>query len=417
MHVSRAKRVVAAMLAIAVLTTTAALHSGAAADLTEPDPDEVVEGLPTTVDGLLDLDDLLPPEPEEYKDFDQLLVEVADEVPQFGGFFLEDENTVNIWLTGPASAANDDRRGQRSLRELAGRLHDQVSEGMRIRVLRAQYSWHELHQWFMELYLHLEAEGVNSFDIDDARNRLAIGVTDSEQHEAAVRTQAAELGIPAAALEVVEETASLFDHHAADLRSRHRPVVGGLQVGTTWGSTCTAGLAADRGGVRGFITASHCTTLIGGPNDGDVIGQPTIAIGNELGRERRDGQWWTTDCPTGRLRRYADTTFFDNAFNQGSTRGRIAWPPANGSIQWDGTTTRSITAVLAGEPAVNANVAKVGRTTGRSFGAVKYTCRAFNHTWPAARVPGSVTGDVRYRCISYAEYARGSGDSGAPVFR
>lgn len=361
---------------------------------------------------------------DDEREFDEVLLDVVEAVSEFGGFYLSDDSkVVNVWLRD-----GDDADARQARSELRRRFSDQIGEGVAVRAHQARYTWDQLQGWSASLQASLDAEGVVFIDIDDRINRLAIGVHNIADNGAAVRRQARELSVPEQAVVLVEAGPLEDLHHAGSITDWHRPVVGGLLVHVADSSqsstnyvhrACTEGVVADRGGIRGHLTASHCTSTIGGPNDGSLIGQPNVLTGsgNGLGNEARDGQWWSSGCTTGRLCRYADTTWFNNTSGANNWRGRVAWPSSIGSLQWDGTTTRRINARLGTEPIVDATVALVGAVSGRQQGKVLRTCVAFNDTFPAARIPGSSTGEVRWRCQSTSDIPATLGDSGSMLFR
>src|SRR5204863_7743993 len=70
----------------------------------------------------------------------------------------------------------------------------------------------------------------------------------------------------------------------SSLNDKHVPLVGGLEIGTSF-STCSLGFNARRAGVAGFVTASHCSNKDDVPPGtiGTVYAQP--AGGGRVGVE------------------------------------------------------------------------------------------------------------------------------------
>lgn len=351
-----------------------------------------------------------------WKSYDHMLLDVADEVPGFAGLFgdLEDGTVLNVRLTGQPELAR-----ARQARDAAARALDTPAmRDLDVRALPAQFTWQEMHEWHMRLFTELTVDWI-FLDNDERTNQLVVGVEDPGRDAGAVRAEATSLGVPARALEVVQADPPI---EFSSLRDFHRPLVGGLQIvfrrdGSN--KSCTLGVPARYGdlGWPGFITASHCSIQQGHSGsgtggDGTVYGQPNL--NSQIGHEVRDGWWWLGTvsgftCPTGRMCRFADVAFSSLAIGVTSRQGSVAWPPAEGSFAWDGSSERRI--IGRSNPAVPRQVAKVGRTTGTSLHVPQYTCRSVNTT-----VHGVA---ARYVCQTWGSNVDGAagGDSGAPVIR
>jgi hypothetical protein len=192
---------------------------------------------------------------------------------------------------------------------------------------------------------------------------------------------------------------------AATLRSRVRPVVGGLQINFP-GFACTLGFNALRNTQRSFITNSHCTNVQGG-TEKTPYWQPsrTVAPG-QIATEVADPFHFIGGvCPSGRKCRRSDAARAAYASGTSSTLGSIARTTGanNGSL----TISGRFTITAEDLPTVGQTVHKVGRTTGWTRGSVTQTCVDVN-------VSGS---NVTQLCQSLVSARVGSGDSGSPVFR
>lgn len=184
--------------------------------------------------------------------------------------------------------------------------------------------------------LRVGITGLVFTDIDDARNRLNIGVM-TDEVQALVEEQLGRLGIPREAFIIEKSSPFEFD---SSLQDRHRPLVGGLLVSffDLMGKVfdCTLGFNAIRAGVPGFVTVSHCTADPGGV-EGTVFYQPSSP--DSIGVETEDPRYKVThaddpNCrvnPDGTTRncRYSDSAFARRDIGVEADRGFIAQPPLN----------------------------------------------------------------------------------------
>ncbi|HEY7495646.1 MAG TPA: hypothetical protein VIH59_31650 [Candidatus Tectomicrobia bacterium] len=345
---------------------------------------------------------------------DDLLAEVATRVPAFGGMFIGPDGTMYLdlldrrleeaALEAIAAVFGPERLAQGSVQALSERR----APGS-IQILPGQYSFLQLKTWHEDMRTEvLGLPGVILTDIDEGENRLRIGV-EAQELQGAVEAQLASLGIPPAAV-IIEETEPIaFVSHT--LRSRVRPLVGGLQINFP-GFLCSLGFIVIRAGVQGMVTNSHCTSIQGGVT-GTVYHQPsTSGTMNRIGLETVDPPYFTGGaCPAGRRCRYSDSAFIRVPHLAGPSvtirRGKIARPLGLGSLTISHTapTLRIVGETpfaLAGE-----KVHKVGRTTGRTQGVVSATCVNTN-------VLGT---DITLLCQDFVHAGVAPGDSGSPVFR
>lgn len=189
-----------------------------------------------------------------------------------------------------------------------------------------------------------------------------------------------------------------------NVRNRWRPVPGGVQIAFS-NFLCTQGFNADRGGVRGYVTNSHCTSIQGG-NQNTIHYQNTNTSSNRIGIEQVDPTYFTgSPCPSGRRCRWSDSSW--GRYDSSSTAqfARIARTSGVGSLTTTSTNRFTITGV-ANNPTLGQTLNKVGRTTGWSRGTVNTTCATIN-------VSGT---NITQLCQSLVGAAVGSGDSGSPVF-
>ena len=107
-----------------------------------------------------------------YKDPNELLKKVSKEVPEFGGVFLSDNQSVlNICL-----AENEtDSAKQEKAREEVEEWFD-VEPGLRLNVIKSNYTITQLYEWYvlMESEGLWDQEGVMMTDLDEGQNQLYI---------------------------------------------------------------------------------------------------------------------------------------------------------------------------------------------------------------------------------------------------
>ncbi len=351
---------------------------------------------PAVLPGLAQLD--------EFETSDDRFAAVARQVPGFGGMFYDQDGTLQVYMLGQKGPANEAFTA--SLDDVITR---EIGRGERLsgrglEILEGQYDFQDLHRWQQQISPDvLTLPGVVFTDIDEATNRLRIGIADSPGMTESLEVSLSKLGVPRDAV-LISETKPVVP----ELRSVRRPLRGGLQI-NFGGFLCTLGFIATRQGTEGFVTNSHCTNTQGGV-ESTVYNQPSASgTANRIGQEIADPTYFTGgSCPSGRRCRFSDSSFVRVPNPSGpsvaTARGSIARPPV-GSFTWNGVDTFTITAEAA--PVVGQAVTKVGRTTGRTSGTVQQTCANFN-------VSGST---ITQLCQSRASFESAGGDSGSPVFR
>ena len=325
-----------------------------------------------------------------------LMDAVARAVPEFGGLFIDADGVPTVYLT-------DERKRGAVEKELGGFLAERGFAPSEMRVRRAKFAYADLNDWFRHASPEvLETSGVVFVDLDEANNRLLVGV-EGPGAMREVRRLAAQLGIPADAVEV-RETPPI--HFAATLRDRVRPVQGGLQINFS-GYLCTLGFNAIRSGQASFITNSHCTSVQGGTESTRYY-QPLSSVdGTVIATEVADPTYFTGGaCPAGRRCRYSDSARAAYSSGMSYALGSLARTSSRG--QWSGSLTISGSFSITGKrnPVAGEQANKVGRTTGWTYGPITNTCVNVN-------VSGS---NITLLCQSMVQAGVGGGDSGSPVF-
>lgn len=325
---------------------------------------------------------------------------LARDVPGFGGVYVAEDGIPTVYLTDPS------QRGA-AQRAVTGYLQRHGLEATGLRVKQAAFDLEQLDRWFLAASPEvLAVSGTVYMDLDEANNRLTVGVSDPGAR-AGVRSALTGLGIPESAYATVAAEPIRF---VATLRDRVRPVIGGLQIHFHI-FLCTLGFNAIQGGAESFITNSHCTMKQGGVEDTEYAQPLFSAIDNFIGTEVADPPYQIGgDCPRGFRCRFSDSSRARYAEGVEHELGMIVRTegPDTGSLEIDGTfRIRGETA----NPVLGQIVNKMGRTTGWTSGRVTATCVD----------TGVSASNFLFYCQSFVENDAGSvvvgaGDSGSPVF-
>jgi hypothetical protein len=325
---------------------------------------------------------------------------LARAVPGFGGLFLDETGAPTVYLTDPGQRG----AAQRALAAIA-REHGFATSALKVR--RGQFTYGQLSAWFDRASRSTLAErGVVYADLDEASNRVTIGVENAEAGGRA-RALLKRLGVPDGAVSV---RATQPVRLAATLRDRVRPVGGGLQI--NFGNfVCSLGFNALRNGVASYITASHCTDVQGGTEGTKHYQQDRFHSNTLIGTEVADPTYFTGGaCPANRRCRFSDASRGRYASGVSQTLGRIARTTSRGSLTGPLTISGANPAFTVNSERANSlvgqTVNKIGRTTGWTFGKVFATCVTTN-------VSGS---NITQLCQTFVNAGVDAGDSGSPVF-
>lgn len=318
------------------------------------------------------------------------------EVPGFAGFYLRDDGTPVIKLTDPGQRGAAQRYlAQELVRARSGRRAGAPAQPV---FEQASYDFAQLKDWSESLHPLLQQRAADVFliDVDEAHNRVLVGVADAGA-VAAVRAEGARLGIPAQALHVQPQPAP---QTRATVRDRFTTTVGGIQI-AFGGYVCTLGFNARRvsNSANVYVTNSHCT---GTQNayDGIAIYQNTNAAGNQIGNEVADRGLYA--CVSGVLScRQADAAYISNNGTRTIGQGGIARTAWNTGGAGGLTITGEYDVVgRSTSIAVGAYLDKTGRTSGSTYGQVTNSCVTI----------GSL------RCQDISRVWSEGGDSGSPVY-
>jgi hypothetical protein len=147
-----------------------------------------------------------PPAPADASQatYDDQMVAVAIRVPGFAGIYLEESsNTLVVLATNPSSQVAEN--AQDALFDILG---EESLATMRPRAMKATYTWCQLKAWYDPMSFEvLGMEGVVSTDIDEKRNRLAIGLENLSLRPQ-LEAKLAALGVPLEAV-IIEQQAPI----------------------------------------------------------------------------------------------------------------------------------------------------------------------------------------------------------------
>lgn len=243
-------------------------------------------------------------------------------------------------------------------------------------------------------------------DHDEASGLLVFGV-ENQSAARGVETALARRGVPATSYEV--RITDPIHFMSDNLRSVHRPTVGGIQI--HWSNyVCTLGFSVDHAGGRSMITNSHCTEQQGTTGTTEYNQPSRTDAPDAIAVEADDPSYFKGgECSRGKVCRYSD-----------SSRALYASGIASDAkiAKTDGLNSGSLTVAghfgITSQDNTNTHfsgtVQKVGRTTGWTSGDVTNTCATVN-------VSGS---NIQLLCQTIVQNSNAvivqGGDSGSPVF-
>lgn len=359
------------------------------------------------------------------------LAALAREVPGAGGFYFDEAGRLVVLVRDRGRAEAAGRQVLARLRA-TGRGHHLGREPAVVGV-PALFDFFELNAARNRISAPvLDIAGVAYVDLDEAANRVVIGVSDpgaQPRVEARLRSLAVPRGMVtiSAADEIsapLEGSAPLPQQapYETSLNSLARPFVGGMQIGRRISdpekfSKCTAGFTGHLDdGTRVLVTNSHCSRS-SWDWDGAVFYQPAPSRYDEtyrVGTEYRDRQGSSCGFLSPNVCRSADATAvrIDGGIEVeigALARTRYAAEGSNGvgSLAIDPANPRFRVTRTGGFPFKGQLTNKVGATTGWTRGMVARTCVDVDQ-------PDRSWSTLRCQSATYAGVQKG--DSGSPVF-
>ncbi len=370
---------------------------------------------------------------------DDKLVEVNKGMPGFGGMFFDDNGDLNVYLVDAKEGLNPQALAVQKVQvesaitsvfgsellsqgavqrdNLQGQALPKAAE---LKILKAQYDVAQLADWRTSANKTFDVPGVVFTDLDESSNRVRIGYT-STASRAQIETELTKQGVPLEAV-IFEETEPV--KLTASLRSKIRPLRGGLQVESDTGVFaslfCTLGFNALRNGVAGFVTNSHCTKTQGGSESTDFHQPNDPRFGsNKVGDEIVDPPYFTGlfGCPPNFRCRFSDSAFVKyngSTFTMGFIARPTSWNTGSLTISSSKSVLKITSENNNNAPIVDGTILdKIGRTTGWTYGKVAGSCL---HT-PVADTNILLLCQTRVIRLSGSHKMVDSGDSGSPVFK
>jgi hypothetical protein len=336
---------------------------------------------------------------------DREFARIAGEIPGFGGMFRAPDGSAIVYLTDLLQSGH--ARGV-----LARRRAFAGIDPARIEIRHADYDFASLANWRQRVRTRIPTTGLVYLDIDEASNRLRIGVLKGVSH-AAISSQIGTFGVPAGGVVVEDAEPMKF---TATLRDRVRPVAGGLQIVWPGGPgdalfVCTIGFNARRANdpAEYFVTNSHCSGQQGGVQTTPFF-QAIPGEQNLIAREVLDPPYSAENCFPGLVCRFSDAALARYVSGVPVAYGKIARTTLRGltagSLTIDSLNPQFTIRGRQPFALFGQTIDKLGRTTGWTVGTVVFTCADF-------LVSGT---EIALLCQDAALSGVAGGDSGSPVF-
>jgi hypothetical protein len=355
---------------------------------------------------------------------------LAERIPGFGGYAFDADGNLVAFIKRRTTA------GDAAARVLLTRLLDRRRpalgrQGGGVVLRTAEFTFAELASWRDRLTDSLLGRGlgVRSTDVDEAMNRVRIGVGGIAARAAVLRA-ALEAGVPTTALVIEDEGLVEFEGEAvmstsgppyADAPHANGLFYGGMEIVRWTGSEykgCTLGFYATKGGITVGVSNSHCSRdRDSNGGDGSVFTNSTLNLLGSETYDRNHYDWCPTLFSPFRYCRNADAMLFTvSGTFPVQTLGKIARYTV---LNPGSTVARTYQFMDANNPIVigartearsGELVNKAGIATGWTQGNVTATCKDVEQ-WVSPIVAGHIL-----RCQHEANYGRAGGDSGAPVF-
>ncbi|HLL48529.1 MAG TPA: hypothetical protein VK399_17645 [Longimicrobiaceae bacterium] len=351
-------------------------------------------------------------------------IRIAGQLPGFGGYYFDSDGNLVAYLTDLRQAGT-----ARALLEplLRGRIADagqKRSARPEVQFREGRYDFPQLAGWRDRMLGPvLDLEGVVFLDLDEAANRLAVGVDRARfaSTQQAVGRLLADLGIPLASTIYVTASAqqgfassaksSVSASSTGTLQSYTGDLIAGVQIKPNGLGECTLGPVLQLNGVTRFLTNSHCSPYFWATDRNDMY-MPTD-WGAFIGEEYYDKGGDSCGFLSSRLCRQSDMAVYtvrvsERRGNIARTTGFAEGSWGVGSIEIDQNNPLfKIVAAEYNHPAVGDLLNKVGRSTGWTRGIVSRTCVERKTDYS----------DRILRCQDHVYMGAAFGDSGSPVFK
>lgn len=136
----------------------------------------------------------------EFKTHNDLLLDVANLVPEFGGMFLSDDNSIlHVYVTSGWEDATKRQDVKQAIENVFG---VSITRGREVQLIPSEYSMLHLHEWYIQMQdVVWRNPNVVSTDLQEGKNRIEVDVDTREAVEA-VKASLAPLDIPDGAVAV-----------------------------------------------------------------------------------------------------------------------------------------------------------------------------------------------------------------------
>ena len=353
--------------------------------------------------------------------YDDELERLVDEIPGFGGWFIDANGTPTIHLKDTRQRGVAERvLAQRLAIARQSRRPDGRAIAATVQVRQAAFDFRELRSWSRVAERLLDSEPSAVYiDVNEETNRVEIGVADSAG-EVRINAGLRSSRVPPSAIDVFVTPRPRANQGGLTIVDRVRPLPGGVDF------VCTLGFNANRAGLLGFVTASHCTNVFASAASPRQFWQG----GDPLGEETYDPAPWqfTSDCQNyrqfnpGGVCRYSDAAFADYRYFPSSSVdfGHIArtmyvgYPIGQmGSLIIDQSNRHFEIVDKYYSIPVGVYVYRVAAQSGWTMHNTSSACTT-------EYVQATSHGGVFYRAKLWCQYRTGggsrSGDSGGPIF-
>jgi len=388
---------------------------------------------------------------------DDQFAAVARRVPEFGGMFLgSNEQILQVYLTD--TSPNRVAAVRQAIVAVFGA--PTIPSGG-IRPIKGQYQFLQLREWYTRMVGPvLSIPGVTATDINEATNRLVIGL-EKREVEPPVLDAINRVNIPREAVVPVVTGPFVPLNHTVQSPNSMSPWPNPRQAGyvitrlinnvagsSTGEGTLGFNALGQPNSMRGFVTCSHNTQLfwqldsLGGFAPADFYQSSGYYPIHKVGTEFYDppGFICPNPYPMTHTCRYSDSTFVKYDAGVQSAKGIIArttgltlLTTSTANIKLAINHTFQLFSVGTGIWGINSpptmpylvglKLNKVGRTTGWTSGTLEYsyypsTCADFVDSYQRIRLCQYTVGNQADNDPSNDNWQIGTfGDSGSPVFR
>jgi hypothetical protein len=303
---------------------------------------------------------------------DELDAQLADRVAGFAGWVHNDNGTSVMRMARGASAGKVGA-GAGQFDRSAGLAAMTRAMESPVDTKPALFDSRQLLSFKDKVFLMASTQGVIATSIDRAANRVEV-VYNADLDANAIEELATKLvsaGVPRAALQMKPgELPRSVATTGVSVREQPIPLAAGAQFNftTSAGSfVCSVGVPATRAGVRGFVTASHCSQQVYSVNAATTMTAPN---GTFIGRETVDPAGFACSLPDTLGCREGDALFVSGAAPSVVDFGKVLITATRG------LTVRGTIPVQGSlaYPTVGQTVYKTGRTTGTRSGRVARVC-------------------------------------------